>query len=167
MHAGCSFHAFEFCELVSSVFSDLALYLAVGGHASTQTCLVEPSWSLLLSCFMHVWHRFLGCRSLEPSCTFFFSLISSSSARDLQHWNLATAQTRLSSAVLDLAIALLLRKNQASACSGPSVDLTWHLLNHLHMSLHLCFLHDVLICGGILTLYLCGTGWACGGDGGG
>ena len=40
-----------------SVFSDLALYLPVGRHASTQTRLVEPSCSLSLSCFTHVWHR--------------------------------------------------------------------------------------------------------------
>ena len=42
-----------------SVFADLALYLAVGGLAS-----VELSCSLSLSCFKHVWHRFLGCLSL-------------------------------------------------------------------------------------------------------
>ena len=129
-----------------SVFSDLALYLAVGGHASTQTCLVEPSCSLSLSCFMHVWHRFLGCRSLEPSCLLFFSL--SSQARLLKICNTGPGDCTNSSVVcsrseaLDLAIALLLRKNRASACSGPSVDLTWHLLDHLHLSLHLCFLHD-------------------------
>ena len=46
-----------------SVFSDLAFYLVVGGHASTQTCLVEPSCSRSLSCFKHVWYRFLGYRS--------------------------------------------------------------------------------------------------------
>ena len=52
-----------------SVFSDLAWCLAVGGHASTQTCPVEPSCSLSLSCFKHVWHRFLGCLPiLTVSC---------------------------------------------------------------------------------------------------
>ena len=59
------------------------------------------------------------------------SLNSSSSARELQHW---TWQLHCCFAgtghqnVLDL-----------------TVDSTWHLLDHLHLSLHLCILHDVLI----------------------
>ena len=52
---------------------------------------------------------------------FELSLFSSSSARDLQHW--------------DLAIALMLRCNWASKCSG----------DRLHLSSHLCILRDVLI----------------------
>ena len=49
------------------------------------------------------------------------------------------------SATLELATVLLLRWNRAPTCSGPSADLIWHLLDHLHLSLHLCILHDVLI----------------------
>ena len=51
-----------------------------------------PRWSFIallpLSCFRHVWHRFLGCQSLE---LFTLSLsLSSSPARDLQQktWQL-------------------------------------------------------------------------------
>ena len=54
-----------------------------------------------------------------------------SSARDLQHWtwrlHCCFAGTKHQH-VLDL-----------------TVDLTWHLLDHLHRSLCLCILHDVLI----------------------
>ena len=59
-------------------FPDLALRPAVGGHPSTQTCLVEPSCSLLLSCFTRVWHQFLGCRSrlFHESLSCLHSLLS-------------------------------------------------------------------------------------------
>ena len=59
MHAG----VLTILNFARSRLSDLALRLTVGGHASTGTCLVEPSCSRSLSCFTHVWHRFLGCRS--------------------------------------------------------------------------------------------------------
>ena len=46
--------------LNAAVLADLAWYLAVGGSAS-----VESFALLTFSCFKHVWHRFLGCLSLE------------------------------------------------------------------------------------------------------
>ena len=54
--------------LNAAVFADLALYLAVGG-----LCLGGASLVLLqLSCFKHVWHRFIGCLSL---CGAFHALL--------------------------------------------------------------------------------------------
>ena len=78
----------------------------------------------------------------EPSCALSLSSQARlSSVRDLQHWtwrlHCCFAGTGHQH-VLDLA-----------------VNLTWHLLDPLHLSLHLCILHDVLVCGGILALYLC------------
>ena len=65
-------------------------------------------------------------------------------------------------------------KASLPTCSGPSVDLIRHLLDHLHLSLHLCIIDDVLttpfkewnmvcfpqfsamsVCGGVLALYFC------------
>ena len=40
------------------------------------------------------------------------------------------------SATLDLATALLLRWNRAPTCSGPSVDLIWHLSAPVFASVH-------------------------------
>ena len=57
----------------------------------------------------------------------------------------STSVVRSRSATLGLATALLLRWNGAPTCSGPFVDLIRQLLDHLHLSLHLCILHDVLI----------------------
>ena len=83
-----------------------------------------------------------------PSCALSLShlkLVCSGSAT----LDLATAQTRLSSApslehwTWRLHCCFAGTKNQHGL--DISVDLTWHLLDHLHMSLHLCILHDFLI----------------------
>ena len=64
---------------------------------------------------------------LEPSN----SLISSSSARDLQHW---TWRLHCRFAGTGHQHVLDIRS-----------EVTWHLVDHLHPSLHLCILHNVLI----------------------
>ena len=68
-----------------------------------------PRWSFLallpLSCFRHVWHRFLGCLSLE-----LFTL----------SFSLKLAGSR--SATYNLATALLSARGRASVCSGPCCE---------------------------------------------
>ena len=54
--------------LNAAVFADLAWYLAVGGSAS-----VESFTLLQISCFKHVWHRFLGCLSVGAVHALFLS----------------------------------------------------------------------------------------------
>ena len=67
-----------------------------------------PRWSFLallpLSCFKHVWHRFLGCLSLL--CGAFHALFLSGSR----------------SATCNLATALLSARGRASVCSGPCCE---------------------------------------------
>ena len=95
-----------------SVFADLALYLAVGGLAS-----VELSSSLSLSCFKHVWHRFLGCLSLL--CGAFHALflfLSSSSVIG------SRSATSYLATALRLSTALLSARGRALACSGPCCE---------------------------------------------
>ena len=74
-----------------------------------------PRWSFLallpVSCFKHVWHRFLGCRSLLCGAVhalfFFFSSSSVVCSR---------------SASLHLATALRSARGWASVCSGPCCE---------------------------------------------
>ena len=110
-----------------SVFSDLALHLAVGGRASTQTRLVGPSCYLTLWCFKHVWHRFLGCLSLLCGAfhaLFLFlsssSVVCSSSVTSY----LATALRLSTSASLHLETELLSARSRASVRSGPCCEST-------------------------------------------
>ena len=63
--------------LNAAVFADLAWYLAVGGSASVESFALLP-----FSCFKHVWHRFVGCLSLE------LITLSSSQARRLEICNM-------------------------------------------------------------------------------
>ena len=86
-----------------SVFADLAPSPAVGGLAS-----VELSCSLSLSCFKHVWHRFLGCLSLLCGASHALFLFLSSSS---------VVGSR--SATSCLSTALLSARGRGSACAGP------------------------------------------------
>ena len=80
MHAGGHSHDLEYCGTVflwvrlalsaftpaaASLFFHLALCLVISGHASTQTC-AQGSSGLHVSCFPHVWHRYIGCRPRLP-----------------------------------------------------------------------------------------------------
>ena len=98
--------------LSAAVFADLALYLAVGGLAS-----VELSCSLSLSCFQHVWHRFLGCLSLLCGAfhALFLLLLSSSVVG-------SRSATSYLATTLRLSTALQSARGRVSACSGPCCE---------------------------------------------
>ena len=105
-----------------SVFSDLALYLAVGGRALSSDMSGGAFLLFFISCFKHVWHRFLDCLSLESSCS-----LSPSQARLVEICNIeqpgdCTAVCSRSGInhILDLAVSHRL----------DHLYLPWHLWSH-------------------------------------
>ena len=74
-----------------------------------------PRWNFLallsLSCFMHIWHRFLGCQSLL--CEAFHALF-------LFHSSSSVVGSR--SATTYLATELRSARGRASVCSGPCCE---------------------------------------------
>ena len=84
-----------------------------------------PRWSFIallpLSCFRHVWHRFLGCQSLELFTLSFLSLKLAGSRSAT--YNLATALlSARGQHSLHLATELLSAPGRASVCSGPCCE---------------------------------------------
>ena len=85
-----------------------------------------PRWSFIallpLSCFRHVWHRFLGCQSLELF-TLSFSLSQKLAGTRSATYNLATALlSARGQHSLHLATELLSAPGRASVCSGPCCE---------------------------------------------
>ena len=140
-----------------SVFSNLASYLAVGGarlDSDMSGGAFVPSFTLVLHARLAPIPRLpiLGAFMPPPSLSHLKLVCSRSATLDL-----ATAQTRLSSA------RRLKHWTWRLHCCFPRTGqqhvlgllCTWHLLDHLHLSLHPCFLRVVLMCGGIMALNLC------------
>ena len=119
--------------LNAAVFADLALYLAVGGLARWSFLSLLP-----LSCFTHIWHRFLGCLSLLCGAVRALCLFLSSSSpvgsrfRNIVPGDCAAVCSR--SASLHPATELRSARGRASVCWTLAAS---HRLGHLCLPLHL------------------------------